>query len=168
MTKRRLSFVLVLVPVVCSAVVSGCATTSKKQAKSLTIAEADGGNGVVVTISESLARSVLEGVVGSELECGAEMDPEFAAMLRELDREGRGGRAAIRDEDGALTARRSGRSLKMEFDDADGGGLEVKMPWAVAECLLDGSSTLSARDAASVQVEIRGAEGGSFSFEIDD
>ena len=67
-----------------------------------------------------------------------------------------------------LTARRSGRSLKLDFRDADGDGrLKVKMPWAVAECLLDGSATLSARDADSISVKLVGSDGGTFEFKVD-
>jgi hypothetical protein len=121
----------------------------------------------VVAVSESLARSVLGGIVGADLECGADLDSDFAAMLRELDRGGWGSRATIRDEDGVITARRSGRSLKVDFDDTDGGGLEIKMPWAVAECLLDGSATLTEKDAGSIRVKLVGSEGGSFEFKVD-
>ena len=121
----------------------------------------------MVAVSETLARSLLEGVVGADLECGADLDSDFAAMLRELDRGGRGSRATIRDEDGVITARRSGRSLKVDFDDTDGGGLEIKMPWAVAECLLDGSATLTEKDAGSIRVKLVGSEGGSFEFKVD-
>jgi len=147
--------------------VSACSSSSKQESRSLTIEETAGGNGLKVTVSEALAQSVLEGLVGSELECGAEMDSDFAGMLRELDRGGRGSRAAIRDQDGVLTARRSGQKLRMDFDNTDGGGLEVSMPWAVAECLLDGSATLSSHDVDSVRVRLTGEKGGGFELAVD-
>jgi hypothetical protein len=119
-------------------------------------------------MSEALARSLLEGMVGADLKCGSDIDGDFAAMLHKLDRGGRGSRATIRDDDGVITARRSGNSLKIELDDADGGGgLRVKMPWAVAECLLDGSATLRAEDVASISVKLVGEDGGSFEFKVD-
>jgi len=168
MNKLCISIVTVLVLAATATPVLGCRSTSKQESKSLTISEAKGGDGMVVTVSEALARSLLEGVVGADLECGADIDSEFAAMLRELDRGGRGSRATIRDEDGVITARRSGRSLKIDFDDADDGGrLEIKMPWAVAECLLDGSATLTEKDAGSIRVKLVGSEGGSFEFKVD-
>lgn len=147
--------------------VSACSSSSKQESRSLTIEETAGGNGLKVTVSQALARSALEGLVGSELECGAEMDSDFAGMLRELDRGGRGSRAVIRDEDGVLTARRSGQKLRMDFNDTDGDGLEVSMPWAVAECLLDGSASLSARDVDSIRIKLTGDQGGGFEFAVD-
>ena len=164
MNKLRISIATALVLLTAAPAVLAAGSTSISK-KSLSISEGKNGDGLVVAMSEALAQSLLEGVVGADLECGAEIDSDFAAVLRELDREGRGGRATIRNEDGVLTARRSGRSLKLKFEDADdGGGLEVKMPWAVAECLLDGSATLSAKDAGSIKVKITGSEGGSFEF----
>ena len=168
MNRFCVSMVTVLVLMTTSTVVISCSTASKKESKSLSISETKGGDGLVVAMSEALARSLLEGVVGANLECGADLDSDFATMLRELDRGGRGSRATIRDEDGVITARRSGRSLKIDFDDADDGGrLEIKMPWAVAECLLDGSATLTEKDAGSIRVKVVGSEGGSFEFKVD-
>jgi hypothetical protein len=139
-----------------------------KDVKTVTISAAGDDGDMSVTVSRALARSLLEGVVGSELECGADLDGDFAALLRELDRRGRGSRATLRDGDGTLKAHRSGSSLKMRFEDAGGGGgLKVKMPWKVAECLLDGSATLAAKDAGSIKIELTGSDGGSFSFEVD-
>lgn len=167
MNKLRISIATALVLLTTSPVVLAGGGKSKTT-KSVSISEGKDGNGLVVAVSEALARSLLEGVVGADLNCGADMDADFEAVLHKLDRGGRGSRATIRDENGVLTARRSGRSLKLDFDDADGsGGLEVKMPWAVAECLLDGSATLSAKDAGSIKVKITGSEGGSFEFKVD-
>ena len=167
MNKLRIAIRSAFILVAFSPMVFGCSTASKKESKSVSISETKNGEGLVVAVSESLARSVLEGIVGADLECGSDLDSDFAAMLRELDRGGRGSRATIRDEDGVITARRSGRSLKVDFDDTDGGGLEIKMPWAVAECLLDGSATLTEKDAGSIRVKLVGSEGGSFEFRVD-
>lgn len=168
MNKLRISIITALVLVAFSSMVLGSSAASKKQSKSVSISESKDGGGLVVAVSEALARSLLEGVMGSNLECGTDLDSDFAAMLRTLDRGGRGSRATLRDGDGVLTARRSGRSLKLDFDDKDDGGrLEVKMPWAVAECLLDGSATLSEKDAGSIKVKLVGSGGGSFEFKVD-
>jgi len=166
---RRLEMLLVatVMSVAPIFVAVGCSSTGTTESKALTISETDGGNGVRVVVSESLARSVLEGIVGAELECGADLDGDFAAMLRELDRGGRGSRATLSDGDGVLTARRSGRNLRMDFDDFDGtGGFEIRMPWAVAECLLDGSGSLKPKDAASIRLRFVGSEGGSFELSV--
>jgi hypothetical protein len=168
MNKLRASITTALILTACSPQVFGSGAAAKRESKSLSISESKDGGGLVVAMSEALARSLLEGMVGADLKCGADLDPEFAAMLRKLDRGGRGSRATIRDDDGVITARRSGSSLKIDLDDADGdGGLRVKMPWAVAECLLDGSATLKAKDAASIRVKLVGADGGSFEFKVE-
>ncbi len=168
MNKLRISIATALVLTATSPLAFGAGAASKKETKSMSISETKDGNGLVVAMSEALARSLLEGMVGADLKCGSDIDGDFAAMLHKLDRGGRGSRATIRDEDSVITARRSGNSLKIELDDADGGGgLRVKMPWAVAECLLDGSSTLSAKDAGSIRVKLVGSDGGSFEFKID-
>lgn len=168
MKNIRVSMITLLIMVTALPIALGGTTGSKNKSKSVSISESKNGEGLVVAVSEVLARSLLEGLVGAELECGADLDGDFAALLRQLDREGRGSRATIRDEDGVLTARRSGRSLKLEFDDADdGGGLQIKMPWAVAECLLDGSATMKPKDVGSIKVKFVGSEGGSFEFKVD-
>jgi len=167
MNKLRISIATALVFMAFAPLVFGAGAASKKETKSVSISENRDGDGLVVAMSEALARSLLEGMVGADLKCGSDIDGDFAAMLHKLDRGGRGSRATIRDEDGVVTARRSGNSLKIELDDADGGGLRVKMPWAVAECLLDGSTTLSAKDAGSIRVKLVGSDGGSFEFKVN-
>jgi len=168
MNKPRVMFAMLVVLLVSSSTVTGCSSTSKRESKSVTISESKGGNGLVVAMSEALARSLVEGMIGAEIECGGDLDSEFAGVLRELDRSGRGSRASLRDEDGIISLRRSGSSLKMKIDDLDGGGrIEVKMPWTVAECLLDGSAELSAGDADSIRIKVTGSEGGSFEFAVD-
>jgi len=168
MNKLRISIATALVLTAFSPLAFGAGAASKKETKSVSISESKDGDGLVVAMSEALARSLLEGMVGADLKCGSDIDGDFAAMLHKLDRGGRGSRATIRDEDSLITARRSGNSLKIELDDADGGGgLRVKMPWAVAECLLDGSATLSAKDTGSIRVKLVGSDGGSFEFKID-
>jgi hypothetical protein len=165
MNKLRIALIVVFLISVASSAAFGSGSASTR---SVTISDIGDGDGMVVEVSKALALSVFEGVVGSEIECGADLDDEFAGLLRELGRGGRRSRAVLRSDDGVLTAHRKGRSLKLDFEDADdGGSLEVKMPWAVAECLLDGSSSLSAKDAGSIKIKITGADGGSFEFKVD-
>jgi hypothetical protein len=40
------------------------------------------------------------------------------------------------------------------------------MPWAVAEYLVDGSASLSSRDAGRIEVSVVGADGGSFELAV--
>jgi hypothetical protein len=145
----------------------GCGSTSRQKSASVTIAESGDGLGVQLTISEALARSLVEDVVGGELECGAELDADFAAVLEALDREGRGARVERRSSHGLLVARRTGRSLKLDIRDAGSDGrVEVSMPWAVATCLLDGSATLAGKDAAAIRVRVSGSGGSSFELAV--
>ena len=44
------------------------------------------GDELVVAVSAALARSVFEGVVGSEIECGADLDQEFVRPVKIGDR----------------------------------------------------------------------------------
>jgi hypothetical protein len=164
MTRLRIALVLMISILT---VAAQSADAAGKQ-RTMTISETEDGDGVIVAMSESLARSLLEGVVGADLECGADLDDDFAGLLRELHRGGRGSKATLRDDDSVIRARRTGSSLKMKIDDLDDGArIEVKMPWAVAECLLDGRATLSADDAARIKVKVTGSDGGSFTFAVD-
>ena len=115
--KLRISIATALVLTAFSPLAYGAGAASKKETKSVSISESKDGDGLVVAMSEALARSLLEGMVGADLKCGSDIDGDFAAMLHKLDRGGRGSRATIRDEDGVVTARRSGNSLKIELDD---------------------------------------------------
>jgi hypothetical protein len=165
MTIRTAGWAMMVAAVACFPV---GAEGGDKKAKNVTISATGDGADLSVTVSRALAWSLFEAVIGSELECGTDLDREFETLLRDLDRGGRGSRAALRDGDGTLTAHRSGRSLKLRFEDTEGGGgLKVKMPWKVAECLLDGSATLDAKDARSIKIELTGGDGGSFRFKVD-
>lgn len=144
-----------------------CASSPPPAEKSLTVSESKDGQGVVVAVSETLVRDLLEDTFGSELRCDGELDPDFEAMLRTLDRKGRGARASLSDEDSVVTARRRARSVEFDVQDRDGGGgLEVVMPWAVAKCLLGDTTSLD-NGLGDVRVKIKGEGGGSFEFRID-
>jgi hypothetical protein len=144
-----------------------CASSTPAEQKSLTVSESKDGQGVVVAVSEALARELLEDTLGSELNCDGELDPEFEDMLRTLDRQGRGGRATLTDEDSVVTAHRRGRTVEFDVRDLEGGGaIEVVMPWAVADCLLGESATLD-KGFADVRVTIKGEGGGSSELRVD-
>ena len=80
MNRLSISIAIVLVLTAIATPVLGCSSTSKQESKSLTISETKGGDGMVVTMSEALAHSLLEGVVGAGLQCGADIDSDFAAL----------------------------------------------------------------------------------------
>jgi hypothetical protein len=144
-----------------------CASSTPPEQKSLTVSESKDGQGVVVAVSEALARELLEDTLGSELSCDGELDPEFEGMLRTLDRQGRGGRATLTDDDSMVTAHRRGRSVEFDVRDLEGGSaIEVVMPWAVAECLLGENATLD-KGFEDVRVTIKGEGGGSFELRVD-
>ena len=113
----------------------------------------------------TLASDLLRGVIGSELSCDADLDPDFEGLLRDLDRRGRGARATLVDGDGTLTARRRARTLELDARSPD-GGLEIVMPWAVAECLLGRTTTLQG-DLGDIRVKLEGADGGTFQIRVD-
>ena len=143
-----------------------CATTTPEQ-KSLTVSESDDGQGVVVAVSEALARELLEDTFGSDLSCDGELDPDFEGMLRTLDRQGRGGRATLTDDDSVVTAHRRGRTVEFDVRDLEGGGaIEVVMPWTAAECLLGENVTFD-KGFEDVRVTIKGDGGGSFELRVD-
>jgi hypothetical protein len=154
----------------CAAVVIMCsavAGVAGERGKSLTISESKDGDGVVVAVSAALAREFLEGAIGSELECDGELDPDFERMLRTLDRGGRGSSASMGDADSRITARRTGKKMRLDIRDLDDGGrIEATVPWTVAECMLGKKATLDA-SAAKIKIKIKGSDGGSFEFKID-
>jgi len=167
MSKPYTSAVTITVLVGAALVASGCSSSAPRNDKALSISQAADGKGIEVAVSEALARSLLEQAIGAEIECGTELDDGFGELLRELDRGGRRSRATLRDGDQVVTAVRSGRRLKMRFDNIDDDGrFEVTMPWAVAECLLDGSAELTDKDVDRIQVRVIGGDGGSFEIAV--
>jgi len=142
---------------------AGCASG---QTKSLTISEADGGNGVAVAVSEALAREIFEGAIGTELDCRADLDPKFESMLRTLDRGGRGSQTTLRVDDTIVHARRRNKSIRFDISDRDrDGSIEAVVPWAFAECLL-GRSTSIGEGAGPIRIKFTGEGGGSFEFKV--
>ena len=159
--------VLRIVVAVATALValSACSSAGRHDQRSVTVSETRGHDGIEVAVSKELAGDLLQGVVGSELSCDADLDPDFEGLLRELDRRGRGARATLVDGDDTIVARRRARTLELDVRGTD-GGLEVIMPWAVAECLL-GRTTALKGGLDDVRVTLRGADGGSFEIHVD-
>jgi hypothetical protein len=143
--------------------VAGCSSAPRRETRSITIAETSGGNGVTVAVSEGLARSLVEGAIGTKLDCSSDLEPEFESLLRELDR---GSRATLRDGDTIVRARRRGHSLRLDIRTGDHeGSIEALLPWAFAECLLGRSTTLGDR-SFPIRLTVTGEGGGVFEFTI--
>jgi hypothetical protein len=137
------------------------------ETKSIKVSEAKKGNGVVVAVSEALAREIFEGAIGTELDCRADLDSDFESLLRTLDRDGRGSRATLRDGDTVVRALRRKKSIKFDISNRDREEkIEAVVPWALAECLL-GRNTKIDDSVGPIKIKITGAEGGSFEFKID-
>lgn len=134
---------------------------------SVTTSGSEDGDDLQITVSKALALGLLEGAVGSTLDCDGTVDSDFRNLLQALDRGGRNARATLRNHDAVIEARRRGRTLKMDIRDLDDGGrIGLVMPWAVAECLL-GRDVFLDRSAAKVKVRFEGPNGGTFEFKVD-
>lgn len=134
---------------------------------SIKISTDEGGDDLVVAVSEALARSAVEGLVGSELSCDGATDGQFVSLLQTLDRKGRGSRAHVETDDSMIRARRRSNTLRLDIRSLDDTGrIEIVMPWIVAECLLGRDVTLD-KSLRKVKVKIEGSGGGKFAFKID-
>ncbi len=143
------------------------AVVASDRGSSVTIKGGKNGEDVVLTVSDGIAKGILEGAIGSELSCDGELDSDFGDLLRSLDRGGRGARATLADGDSVIVARRRANTIKLDIRDADDGGeIEVVMPWAVAECLLGRTAVLD-QSVSKIRLKIKGADGGKFEFKID-
>jgi hypothetical protein len=147
------------------AALSACSSAGRHVQRSVTVSETRNQDGLEVAVSRHLARDLLQGVVGSELSCHADLDPDLEGLLRDLERRGRGARATLVDGDDTMVARRRARTIEFEVRGTD-GSVEIVMPWAVAECLL-GRTTTFQGDLDDVRVTLRGADGGSFVLRVD-
>lgn len=131
-----------------------------------------GGTAFKVELSSDLVRGIVESALGSRLTCDGDLDEELAALLEAVDAGGSWGRAEVRRGEDVLKARRRGKWLRMELGKVNGGALEVKMPWAVAECLMGHEATLEEalrhhRGKAELEVRIKGENGGRFRLALE-
>lgn len=104
--------------------------------------------------------------------CDADADPETAAMIASLRRQGRRGVVRGRDDDGRWEARRQGDRFELKaWNLDDDEKLLLTIPWPLAECLMGGGSgkdELTARDLFGHHYEIRlEGEDGQIRFTLD-
>ncbi len=145
------------------AVIAGCATSEPKSDLNIDIND----NDITVAVSETVARGLMENLIGSELDCRSDIDGSLEALLEKLDRGGPRSHATIRDGETTLSARRRGGKLDLDVSGAGSGRIEATMPWAVAECLLGNTTTIDRTVTSSIKVKVTNPEGRNFSFKLD-
>ena len=145
-----------------AAVACGCASTEPRSDLELAV----GGDEIRLEISEAVARSAVEGILGSRLECDGEIDAGLREVLAELDRGGARSRTTRRDGETTLDARRRGGRLELEIRGDGPGRIEVSMPWAAAECLLGRRTAVDRAVSSTIRVTVDNPDGRDFSFRI--
>jgi hypothetical protein len=120
---------------------------------------------ITVALSQAVARGVMEGLVGSDLECEDGADGEFRIFLERLDRGGSRAKASFRDGESTIDGRRRGSKLDLKIHRAGSGKIEATFPWAMAECML-GRSTSIDKSFSSVKVKVTNPDGRNFSFRM--
>ena len=121
---------------------------------------------ISVAISKEVARGLVEGLIGSDLECEGDVDGEFEALLEELDRRGPRSRASIRDGETTVDGRRRAGKLDLAIHGAGSGKIEATMPWAIAQCLLGNTTSIDKTVTSSIRVKVTNDEGRNFSFRL--
>ncbi len=119
-----------------------------------------------VAISKEVARGVMEGLIGSELECDGDIDGHIRALLEKLDRDGPRSRATYRDDDTIIDARRRGSKLDLDIHGSGSGRIQATMPWKIADCMLGHPTTIDKTMASAVKVTVTNDDGKNFSFRM--
>jgi len=120
---------------------------------------------ITVAISKAVAQGVMEGLIGSDLECDEGADGEFRTFLEMLDQGGPRARASYRDSENTIDGRRRGSKLDLKIRGAGSGRIEATMPWAIAECML-GNNTSIEESFTSIKVKVTNEDGRNFSFRL--
>ena len=120
---------------------------------------------ITVAISKAVAQGVMEGLVGSDLECEEGADGQFRTFLERLDQGGSRAKASYRDSENTIDGRRRGSKLDLKIRGAGSGKIEATMPWAIAECML-GNSTSIDESFTSIKVKVTNEDGRNFSFRL--
>ncbi len=120
---------------------------------------------ITVAISKAVAQGVMEGLVGSDLECEEGADGQFRTFLERLDQGGPRAKANYRDGENTIDGRRRGSKLDLKIRGAGSGKIEATMPWAIAECML-GNDTSIDESFTSIKVKVTNEDGRNFSFRL--
>jgi hypothetical protein len=152
---------------------TACASTRPDPPDTVSLdIKGSGGTAFKVELSSDLVRDIVESALGSDLTCDGDLDEDMAALLQAIDNGRTWTSAEVRRGDEVLRARRRGTWLRLELGEVNGGALEVKMPWAVAECLWGQEATLADalrhhRGTAELEVRIKGESGGRFRLALE-
>jgi hypothetical protein len=138
-----------------------CASTEPKSDFELDVNDEE----ITVAISKAVAQGVMEGLIGSDLECDEGADGEFRTFLERLDQGGPRAKASYRDSETTIDGRRRGSRLDLKIRGSGSGKIEATMPWAVAECML-GNSTSIDESFTSIKVKVTNEDGRNFSFRL--
>lgn len=160
MLNSRLLRLMAVVVFVGSAV--SCASSEPKSDLTLDLDDDE----IRLVLSESMARSVVEGFVGSDLDCKSEIDGGMETLLTKLDNGGPRSRATYRDGETTISAKRRGSKLDLDISGQGSGRIEATMPWAVAQCLLGQRTAVDATMTSSIRVKVTNEDGRNFSFRL--
>jgi hypothetical protein len=119
-----------------------------------------------VVLSTEVARSLVEGLIGADLDCKSEIDSGMESLLQKLQQDGPRSRATYRDGETTIQARRRGGRLDLGITGEGSGKIEATMPWAVAECLLGNRSSIDDTVTSSIKVKVTNENGRNFSFRL--
>jgi hypothetical protein len=151
-----------VVIVATAAMIAGCATSEPKSDLNIDVNDTN----ISVAVSESVARGLMENLIGSDLDCRSDIDGNLETLLEKLDRGGPRSRATVRDGETTLSAHRRGGRLDLDISGAGSGRIEATMPWAVAECLLGNTTTIDHAVTSAIRVKVVNPEGRNFSFKL--
>lgn len=138
-----------------------CASAEPKSDFELDVSDDE----ITVAISKAVAQGVMEGLIGSDLECGEGADGQFRTFLERLDQGGPRAKASYRDSENTIDGRRRGGKLDLKIRGAGSGKIEATMPWAIAECML-GNDTSIDESFKSIKVKVTNEDGRNYSFRL--
>jgi hypothetical protein len=157
---HRFRLALISLAIPCLAV--ACATSEPKSDFELDVDD----DQISVSVSEAVARGLMEDLIGADLECDGEIDGHLRALLERLDRDAPRARASYRDGEDTISGRRRGGRLDLEIRGDGRAWIEATMPWAVAECLLGRDTSIDDTFASSIRVKVSNPDGRNFSFTL--
>ena len=142
--------------------VTACASSEPKSDFDLAVDEDE----IRVAVSKAVAQGVVEGLVGTDLDCKSDIDGGMEKLLTKLDRGGPRSHATLRDGETRIDAKRRGSKLDLDITGAGSGRIEATMPWAVAQCLLGQHTSIDSTMASSIKIKVTNEDGRNFSFRL--
>ncbi len=163
--------VLVVTAAISALVLGGCASSAPPDTVAVHLHGA-GGNDFSMQVSSTFVRDAVESALGTSLECKSTVDPPLSDLLLALESRGPHSKASLQRGSEVLSASRHGRRLRLTLVGETGQKVEIRMPWAVAECLLGRETSLHEALAHSggrptIEVRIAGKDGGRFKASLE-